>query len=411
MSRNLLFPASLVVAVALSAATTQTFAAGGDNVPTIEVPLAPLAENLHVFGATLGADWAGFPPIAQLEYDGPGVLDVTLPIYIDWELHVNVGPGCPPPPGPSPTQVIPPRPLASEGWFAGHHEELFLFEAPIHVDDTNLEYTSCPTGRGVEEPSEADLSPVTADGYLRIRDVHGGTAIETRIALVYQVESGGLNPAATYLLLIRWNRPQSYTDIVTDLRVDAAPGMAVRRPYDVTIRRSLPGGGYQLCGPYEAWQTVYIVEHVSTDASFASRGFVDAADIATLAQFNGHPVIWGFDDQGGPSARNFHCNFAPGAGSSLVIDASDLAKLATELTTHCLLGKAGVDERSAILDWFGLVTTGSDVVTGLNGETSPEYRFSDPAKLQRATADPYGYRVHGAGVNQIEWGRVKRLYR
>jgi hypothetical protein len=388
-------------------------AAGGDTVPQLQIDVdAEDAEWVHLLGVTLGSDWAGFPAIAQRDFNSANErLDLNLPIYINWELNIPLG-TCPDPSEvPNPTAVIPPRPLAAEPWFAGHFAEIALVSAPVAFTDNN-DYNTCAVGDGVEEPTEINSYPVGADGGIYLLDVHGGTATEFLFALKYVQLSPGANPAHIYYLVFSWNRPQTYTDIVTDQSVNAIPGTTVRRPHLVSVNRHGSSGGPQTCGPYQMWRSVYIVEHVSADVSVASRRFVDAGDVAAYGMYQNQVVNWGFDNSGGPGARNFHVNFVPTGDSANFIDGSDLAKLAQELGTSCFLAKPGVEERAAILDWFGMVATGRNVPTGPNGETSPEYEFSDSARLARAMADPYGYRRNiAASVSKAQWGTVKALYR
>jgi len=371
---------------------------GGDDLP--EVPLTTDAEVIHMYGATLGLNWAGFPAIATRDYNGPEMLLVELPIYIDWELHIN---GCPAV-APNPSSINPPRPIAQEAWFVGNHTQFELTDAPW-LDAGDLDYNPCPAGLGIEEPAPAPLGhvyPVGADGTIRIRDVHGGTAADSRFVLRYATG------VEQYIILFRWNRPQSYTHIATGVRMDATPGSAVPRPQAIPVRRT----NGNACGVYNMWTTVLIVEHVSTDASNVSPGYVDASDLGAMAQRLGQAVKWGHDADGGPGARTFHVNFTPFGSSALVIDSADAAKLAQELESWCMLSKAATDERVAIMDWFGMVATGREVQTGANGETSPEYGFEDPIRLARAIADPYGYRQSTAAqAVPTPWGHVKALYR
>jgi hypothetical protein len=367
---------------------------GGKSPVTVE------AEVTHIYGATLGNDWAGFPLIATRDYDNSEMLLVELPIYLDWELQFN---GCPSPSQvPDPTPIDPPRPLADEAWFVGHHAQLELTDAPWS-DVDNVDYTACPFNVGIEEPAVAPLDhvyPVNADGTLRIRDMHGGTATDHVFILRYVVGT------ETHIVLFRWSRPQSYVNIATQLPIDAIPGSKVPRPREVTVQRF----NGDTCGTYTAWSTLLVVEHVSADLSSASRRYIDAGDVGAFAQHYGHAVKWGHDSDGGPAERNFHANLAPFDNSALAIDSADLAKLAQELDTSCNISKSQVGERAAILEWFGAVPTGHDVETGPNGETSPEYVFGDPSRLARAIADPYGYRTAARAVS-IPWGRVKELFR
>lgn len=50
-----------------------------------------------------------------------------------------------------------------------------------------------------------------------------------------------------------------------------------------------------------------------------------------------------------------------------------------------------------------------------SGQTAPELEIVDRAKLERAIADPYGYRMHVLGApasaQSIPWSLVKGRYR
>lgn len=96
------------------------------------------------------------------------------------------------------------------------------------------------------------------------------------------------------------------------------------------------------------------------------------------------------------------------------IDQADLSALAADFGKQCtLLPKPGsASEMAAMLEWFGVASTGRMIVVGPQGETVPEYTIVDQAKNLRAMADPYGYKRNlASSATQVPWSQVKELYR
>jgi hypothetical protein len=57
---------------------------------------APLVELVvHVYGATLGENWSGFPTVMAPDYgvftSGLEHLDATFPVYLDYEMTIRFG--------------------------------------------------------------------------------------------------------------------------------------------------------------------------------------------------------------------------------------------------------------------------------------------------------------------------------
>jgi hypothetical protein len=143
---------------------------------------------------------------------------------------------------------------------------------------------------------------------------------------------------------------------------------------------------------------------------------IDASDVGAYSTNAQNPVTWGFG--GGP--RNFQYNINPFGSSENSFDSGDTSVLSAHLGHCCgsvspcqLPGKSGdVDERAAILTWFGIAATGRTVIAGPEGEMIPEYDIVDRAQNLRAIADPYGYQRIGTAAGRLTpWGRVKGLYR
>ncbi|HZL83959.1 MAG TPA: hypothetical protein VFD07_01125 [Candidatus Krumholzibacteria bacterium] len=210
------------------------FAAGGDDYPVIDFQLPLIGQAIdplpyHFYGMTLGADWQGFPATLQPDYEltgGSNVLDVTLPVYIDWEMHVTLSrdEGCPTSP-PTPQSVFPSRPLANEPWFAGNHTQLLVFEKRQDLSDA--EYHTCQAGQGLDLPEISALSgpgPFTADGKLRVMDRHGGIGNDTIVWGFRPVTDQIGRYLAFHIFIFRWNKVNSYTDEATGLEVDATAG-------------------------------------------------------------------------------------------------------------------------------------------------------------------------------------------
>jgi hypothetical protein len=412
--------AALGAIITLAVCTTGVrAAAGGDDYPILDMPLqGGTARELpfHFYGVTLGQDWQGFPANLMPDYNlagGANLLDVTLPVYIDWEMHVTIGVQGNECPEVTPQSVFPARPLANEPWFVGHHNELIVWE--IRQDVSDAEYHTCAQGNGLELPTLSDFgeSPFTADGRLRVQDIHGGIGNSTLVWGFRPVQDQAGRFTAFYIFIFRWNKVDSYTDEVTQDLVDAIPGTAVRRRFGFIMRNS-----YGTVCQRDMWSSMLAVQWPSTDIAGSSPRYTDATDYAHFLDSRcfGNPVVWGFDDQGGQTNRNYECNVQPFGSSSLFIDSSDFAVMNYKLgVNHCGLSKPmPADVKAAILAWFGVEATGRMIEAGPNGEMLPEYAIVDQVKCQRAIADPYGYLRDldaTTAVEQLEWGQVKQRYR
>jgi hypothetical protein len=394
--------------------------AGADDAPLVlnwtdEIAALPLP--FHFYGVTLGEGWQGFPAILAPDYNQTGstdLLDVTLPVFIEWEMHVAIGP-----PGPNqcpaaaPQQVTPPRPLGSEPWFVGHHSDLVVWEIRQNTL-TDPDYHACAAGWGLEHPpvfSDFGQGPFTASGGLRVQDIHGGIGSDTIVWGFRPEFDTALRLREMWVFIFQWNKVATYPDISTSYRINAVPGTAVTRvfPFELSLWPSFPVTCF-----YDMWSSMLAVEWVSSDIAGATPRSVDAGDIGALSTHLGHPVVWGFDEDGGPAYRNYHANVYPFGSSSLAIDGADISALAADLTETCGLSKAApAVEKAAILAWFGIAATGRSM-TLVNGEQIPEYDVVDWDKNRRAIADPYGYLTAAgaeAAANEKPWSHVKRLYR
>ena len=274
-----------IVCPAVTAVGIAHAAAGGDNYPIIDFQLPGTGQAInplpyHFYGVTLGADWQGFPANLTPDYNldgGTNVLDVTLPVYIDWEMHVTLaaGGGCP---SATPQSVFPPRPLANEPWFAGNHSQLLVWEKRQILSD--VEYHTCQAGQGLDLPEISDLSgpgPFTADGKLRVMDRHGGIGNETIVWGFRPVTDQIGRYLAFHIFIFRWNKVNSYTDDATGILVDATPGTAFRKDFGFRAQNSV--GAF--C-EYNMRSSVLALQWPSSDIAGTSERFTDSADMAVL---------------------------------------------------------------------------------------------------------------------------------
>jgi len=366
---------------------------------------------VHVYGVSLGSGWSGLPPRMATDYvshNGLERLDHTVPVYIDWEISTYSVPGqCAPCSPPNPTPVIPPRPLANEPWFAGFANAFVPQIAQVVDPAIDPWYTACVENQGLEEPV---TTPLTADGKMRVRDIHGG--IGGSVTILWERTLCASQFCEYWFLVLRWDRVQSYTDENTGFLFHPGPGATVTRPARITIRRAGCSDTAQPCHINNAWSELFATEWVSTDVSYASRRAVDAGDLSAVASAMGSPVVWGYDPPvgQGPASRNYYLNTTPFDNA---IDFTDLIAVATDLGKVCGVSKSGAEgERDAIMAWFGYVRTGEDVVIVPGEEPVPGWALADAEQNRRAIADPYGYRSRTAAtVQEAPWARVKQLFR
>ncbi len=396
-----------LLGVLLALSASETRAAGGDTTPvtTLDVPGINVSTRVHLYGGSLGSNWSGFPGFLSPGYDGAADLDHTFDVYLNWEVLLDFGqcPHCPPQPTPVP--LTPPVRLGDQPWFQTYYSAGIIITG-IFVENPNGLYTECPDGSDLEAPQFG--AQFTPDGKLHVKDIHGGIGTSTRIESGFGIVSGSFSEL--WLVVLWWNRPQTYTNVLSQLPVDAGPGYTVVRPYHAIVPRlGTPGC---MC-EYDFWTPMTVVGWSATDVSFASPRYIDAADLAGVASNLGQAVKYGFDINGVPGPRNFEYNVNPWGGSQNQIDSGDISLVNARLGDQCDIGKTAGNETAAILKWFGMAATGSSVVIGPNGETGAEYAVMDSEKLARAIADPYGYKRHvaGAAAQKSTWSLVKKLYR
>ena len=363
--------------------------------------------RLVIVGLTLGNNWSGLETnIAadlnpQNQYEK---LDVELPLYVSWIFDTSSSSGC----YPFPCQINPPQPITSFPWFSGHHAEFRVVNIEQDLS-SDSEYKACAEGAGLEAPTTLSY-PLTADGKLRVTDIHGGFGTRTTIHLRLCVSAQDCEDQ--FELAVGWNKPGRHYDDYLGSEVDRAPGTVYNRAFDVEIN-----GGSILRG----YIPVRIVDWISTDIGVTSGTdspsprYVDAADVAYwYAKCNpelGHQVRWGFPGETPPNNPTFQCNVSPWSD---YIDGSDLSGFFGDVGKSCSLGKVGDAEFAAILEWFGVAPTGRMVADGPNNENLlPEYEVVDWEKNRRAVADPYGYRTqqNSATAKEAPWGLIKQLYR
>jgi len=410
------------------------------------------------FGVTLGNDWAGFPVYLAADYHSTNPLsrlDVNLPLYVtrvvaneDSLFGELEDAGYQRPRGGALFFIDPPLPITDplfQRWFNASVYDRFTLKAagqgeyPDPWIDPGYEtffetmYTPCAPQHGLEEPQEYGPSgPVfhlTANGELTIKDIHGGNGAETTIFLERRLygpqPSGCTVPTHIVVLAMGWSQPGELKDwnntVATRMPEDPNnPGLPGRGPYEDKTLYTW-GGGLNHEFVYFHRQ---VVHWVSTDfaspADRTSPGFVDASDLGVLAAYLGHEVDWGEDytcpGTCGECTTDFYYNCVP---FDLCIDASDLAKLAADMGHPCgLTSKADGFSKGDILAWFGMVQTENNVDVG-GGLLYPEIVVVDKEQMERAIADPYGYRNNPIPIytaasvapKLVPWSRVKDLYR
>lgn len=368
-----------------------------------------------IWGATVGLNWGGdFPPSptdfpSRLEptYQGTNwweQLDITLPIYVVWRVD-EVNPG-----GNNP--IIPMDPPIRINTLYGDRPDpcpdyiATQLVAQYEYEDYSL-YTECANGNRIEAPL-ANSTPINQDGTIHIRDIFGGAGQGTRLVLEKTFPPcTPVDGNYRLIVVIGWNQPGTYLDDSTGQTVNALPGTVVNREFT-----AISLNGYDLVGYFPQLTVLW----PSADFPPASPRVIEASDLAAYSAYAQNPVTWGFG--GGP--RNYQYNVNPFGSSANAFDAADISVLGAHLGQCCgptfpcqLPGKSGlVDEKAAILAWFGIAAAGRTVIAGPDGETIPEYDLVDRVQNLRAIADPYGYqRIGTAAGRLIPWGRVKGLYR
>jgi len=393
---------ALCVAVLLAAAVSTHATECPINPPE----LAEVHTQTQVYGCILGQNWGGsnsadFPKLLTPTYEGSQLyqqLDTTLPIYVVWWNSF---------PNPEPILLDPPVPITAFIGTTPPCDRLTNLVAEFTNEDAPL-YTECASGAKFENPLNGS-KPVNADGTIRVRDIFGGIPVGTFLKLQGDFDAcGPTDGARRFVVVIAWNNPGSYFDAVTQQTVHAVPGTVVNFAQFYEARAFEP----QLVKIYVPQLTVM---WASGDFTPTSPRAIDASDLSRFVPYLGSAVTWGH----GGGAHNFEFNVNPFGTSLGIIDNGDLATMANHLSHCCssipgcrLPSKAGDDEKSAILTWFGLAKTGGDVVAGPNGERIPEYAVVDLPQHQRAIADPYGYRRSGlSSLTEAPWSTVKTLYR
>jgi len=371
---------------AIRAATSDPYTYGSSATPN----------RILIAGVTLGNGWSGFPDTLAADYSATGSLDrldVTLPLYVTWLLDSNSSSF------PAIEEISPPKLITdyASDWFTYTAFSVLNIETQA-IDQ---EYTACAASNALEAPTVSS-TPLTSDGKVNVKDIHGGIHGKTTIHLRRCVQGTDGNPCGYNLnIVLGWTKPRTEFDDKLGTTVNLDPG-------DVCMRRATING-------FNGYIPVRVVEWVSVDVGYASRRAVDAADLSAFAAHHVNPPVpirWGWASGESPTnSPNFHVNFAPFGSSALYLDASDLAAWSSDSGKSCGLSKTTPDESpAAILSWFGYAPTGRDIVYGANGETGPEYELVDPVQKDRAIADPYGYRSNTAAA-RIPWGEVKSLYK
>ena len=365
-----------------------------------------VATIVHLYGASLGTHWTGLRPRMATDYASTSnleQLDISLPIYIDWEIDSYVVPGhCLPCNAPDPKRVDPPRPLANEPWFIGC-AEYFVPQIADGIQTHDRDYTSCPAGRGLEEPVTLGL---TATGEMRVKDIHGGTGGWVGLGWVRELCYND-RFCEYWIIALQWGRVQTYTNMDTQLRCDPAPGQTVTQPVPVTVPRPFCDD----CQIDNFRSELFVTQWVSTDVGTVSPGVVDGYDLAALSGELGNPVRWGYDPPlgGGPASRNYQVNFAP---FDDFIDVSDLAAFAGDFGKGCgLSNSGGATSPDTLMAWFGFARTGRSVAVGPGEAALPEWALVDVERNRWAIAHPEGYRDGISPVAPVSWGAVKLLYR
>lgn len=380
-------------------------AASGDTVPSITVGSETVVEGIfHLYGASLGENWNGMDGRMAPDYVATSPLqrlDRTLPVYIDWEISTYIMPGgCAPCEAPNPTRVSPPRSLANEPWFIGHANE--FGQQIVQNIEVDGDYTTCAAGQGLEEPL---TSPLTADGRMRVADIHGGISDDTAI---YWVRYQCMGTFCEYwAFVVRWNRVQTYTDLDIQARRDPLPGATVTQRNQIQFPRFCGTA----CTIDNIWSETFITQWVSSDASQTSPRVVNASDLAALSAHLNQPFKWGYDPPlgEGPASRNYHVNFAPFNDD---IGSDDISAFAADNGKSCGLAKATAEaERDALMSWFGFDRSGRQVEVVPGEPPVPEWVLVDAEQNHRAILDPEGYTSQISAHAEVPWCRVKSLSR
>jgi hypothetical protein len=226
---------------------------------------------------------------------------------------------------------------------------------------------------------------VNGNGDLHFVDGHGGAVSSTWIVLKsgFPFEGQFTQILITILLV----RPGNYQGVG-----DVWPGDIV--PFGATLN------GLRVVAPALA------LHYVSADASGVSRADVDAGDLAILAQNLGRVPCWGLVAEVGQNCGLWYTDYD---ADTVAIDMGDVSMLSYELAQpNCGASKADSAEPGAILAWFGMRHTGRTLKKGKF--LVPEVELFDVLQMQRAIADPYGYRVVIRGESE-SWSLIKQLFR
>jgi len=282
-------------------AATESYAAESNPFEFIDDEAAS-ATRVVVAGVTLGNNWAGFQTKFAAGYTGSPLddVDVTLPLYVTWLSDSDDFFG-------SPIQVTP-TPVVSYDWFQEGGGSTWRVE---EISMAGVEYKQCPDGQGLELPTlYSHPTELHFNGELRVKDTHGGIAVNTLIRMSRYFSIGGNPTAGRAHLIVNWNRPGTYFDdyLPESNPVYAIPGTVYNRRI---IRRV---GGVETIRSYVH---VRIIEWVSSDLAVPnspgpSPRFVDAADLSYWHSFCeplvGQLARWGFSTENPPNSPTYHCN-------------------------------------------------------------------------------------------------------
>lgn len=392
----------------------------------------PAASRIWVYTATIGTNWAGFPVRQYQNFRVPGTtgalpLDVTGHLYLTGRRELDVNGVL------QPWQSFNP-PIAIEQLYWMHTpntNRLVGLQADTMLGGACCFYSGCPfdnptlpsfDGAGYQGCvgylcpwqsrrllDSTNGFPVTASGDIHLVDAHGGAISDTWVRLSGTgsiQENSPIDPSinTTYVIYLNVARPGVYSNgaQVFDVHVGDTVQRQINHSY-----------GPSPSSVIAAFPIAIAVHMTAADVPYASRGFVDMADLGSIAGAIGkHPLYGLFDEDTSCSGSNtctWWWNDLDGDGS---VDSGDVARLAMELGTGCQIQKTSPDDSPAnILAWFGFAYTGG-MIQERNGVQIPAVRLVDEAQLARALVDPMGYRGRAtASATNSGWGQVKGLYR
>ena len=266
---------------------------------------------------------------------------------------------------------------------------------------------------------------LTSDGRLRVKDIHGGVGSNTTIILHREIAgqqvgcSGTPPPRYRVVLGLGWAQPGIWPDRFNQEAL-RTPGTTYE---DAKLYRWSTG-----TSSYIIRLDRRIVHWVSADVVPTTPGFVDSSDLAAFAAHMGECVGWGPGSDCPPECsegcpENYKFNLVPADDFqngivSRHIDASDLASIAADLGKHCgLTSKADGFTKEDILAWFGMLQTARTI--DVAGQPLPEIAIVDRTQMERAIADPYGYKNNpipkyttaAPAAKRLAWTKVKNLFR